>query len=139
MNIQKKLDLLAVSLSAICAVHCFLTPIIIVIFPFCTSSCCSEHSHFHQIMVYIVLPLSSLSLFLGCKHHEKTSVFAMGMLGLAIITYCAFWGHSNLGELGEKVFTTIGGAILAFAHFRNFRLCKCSYAAQAQHCNHIPE
>ncbi|WP_372367917.1 MerC domain-containing protein [Candidatus Uabimicrobium sp. HlEnr_7] len=125
MNIQKKLDSVAIAFSAVCAVHCFLTPFIIVLFPFCASSCCNEHSNFHQIMVYIVLPLSSLSLFLGCKHHKKTSPFIIGVLGLAIITYCAFWGHSTLGELNEKVFTTIGGSILAFAHLRNFQLCRC--------------
>ncbi|BBM83436.1 MerC domain-containing protein [Candidatus Uabimicrobium amorphum] len=127
MNFQKKLDSLAIMFSMVCAVHCFLTPFIIVLFPLCVSPCCSnEGSNFHQIMVYMVLPLSSISFFLGCRQHEKTSIVAMGAVGLIIITYCAFWGYSTLGELGEKISTTTGGAILAFAHLRNFQLCKCT-------------
>ena len=123
-SIQKKLDTIAISLSMICAVHCFLTPFIIVLFPFFAAPCCSEHSNFHEIMVYIVLPFSGVSLFLGCKHHHKTSIVVMGVIGLAIITFCAFWGYATLGASGEKIFTTIGGAFLAFAHLRNFLSCR---------------
>lgn len=125
MNLQKKLDTLAITFSVVCAIHCFLTPFILVLFPLCAAPCCSEHSNFHEIMVYIVLPTSSISFFLGCRQHKKTSIVTTGVIGLAVITFCAFWGHSTLGELGEKIFTTIGGATLAFAHLRNFQLCKC--------------
>jgi hypothetical protein len=48
---------------------------------------------------------------------------ALGGLGLIALVSIAYLGHGLLGEVGEKVATVIGGAILAIGHFRNYRLC----------------
>ena len=124
MIVQQKLDTIAIFLSGLCAIHCLLMPFIIVLFPFCTASCC-EQDGFHQMMVYFVLPFSGIPLFLGCKRNFKTPIVFTGLIGLAIIIFAAFWGHATVGALGEKIMTTSGGVMLALAHIANYRLCKC--------------
>lgn len=144
------LDSLAISMSVICAIHCLLTPLLVILFPILTTTFWI-HQDFHLWMLLFVLPTTSLAVFLGCRKHKDKIVIGLGAIGLACLfavsLYESFSYTYQLQEHGSACLhclsdgsknhfsiTTcaniIGGILLASAHVRNYRLCRSS------HCTH---
>ena len=145
------LDSLAISMSIICAVHCLLTPVLLALLPI-ISTTFWVHENFHLWMVFLVVPTTSLAVFMGCRQHKDKIVAILGFLGLACIVGVAIYQYSfhaaqPLADCGvcpvcsqqgsgsflnpTTIFNCSGGLFLAFAHFRNFRLCR---SAKCEEC-----
>lgn len=122
-SVQTTVDRAAIGLSIICTLHCLLLPVAIAVLPALAANSLGDES-FHRLLLVAVLPTSLLALTLGCRKHRNRAVLAIGLLGLAILTLTAFLGHDYLGELGEKVATITGAAIIALGHLRNQALCR---------------
>lgn len=120
-------DKLAIGLSGLCLLHCLALPLFIILIPSIASLPLAQEA-FHLWMVLAVIPTSLYALTLGCKKHNQISLVGYGIVGLTALISALVFGH-QLGEAGEKVMTTIGAFIIAFAHLKNYRLCK-----QAKHC-----
>jgi hypothetical protein len=123
MNSIGALDKSAIGLSIACVVHCLTLPIALVMIPSLSGLWFADES-FHVLLIYLVLPISGVAIFLGCKRHRSVSVFAYAALGLAILILTVVMGHALLGELGEKALTVIGAALITASHIKNFRLCQ---------------
>ena len=140
------LDSLAISMSVICAVHCLLTPLLIILFPILTTTFW-VHQDFHLWMLFFVLPTTSLAVFLGCRKHKDKLIIGLSVAGLACLftvsLYESFFHANHLlqdgsvclhcvqggvkNHLRATTFANIlGGALLASAHIRNYRLCRRS-------------
>ena len=143
------LDSLAISMSVICAVHCLLTPVLIIAFPIVTTTFWI-HQDFHLWMLLFVLPITSLAVFLGCRKHRDKLVVSLSAAGLcclfAVSLYESFFHVNNMlqsshcihcaqGELKDHFSLTtminvLGGLLLVGAHVRNYYLCRrlrCSH------------
>jgi len=118
------LDKLAISLSAVCLVHCLLTPALLTLLPIVSSTLLLEDALFHKFLLWLILPTSSIALFLGCRKHKQFSIAFCGIVGMSILVAVAFFGHELFGIAAEKIATSIGGLILAASHFLNFRACQ---------------
>ena len=118
-------DKFAVSTSTVCAVHCIGLPFLLSVFPAIGTTFFGEES-FHVWLLWALIPLSAFSLSLGCKRHRNLSVLLKGVLGVCVLIFTALAGHDLLGAFGERYSTLLGAGLLAFAHFRNFRLCRLS-------------
>ena len=118
------LDKLAISLSAVCLVHCLLAPVLVTLLPIVSSSLLVDDAHFHKIMLWFVLPTSVIALFLGCRKHKRLSIILCGVIGMSILIAVTFFGHDLFGIVAEKIATSVGGLILAASHFFNFRACQ---------------
>jgi len=122
------MDKLAVSTSAICAVHCLCLPLLLSFFPALGATIFGQEA-FHTILLWGVIPLSAIALTLGCREHKDWGVALLGVFGLSVLLFAAMFGHDHLGEAGERVLTLVGAVAIAAAHLRNYRLCrqtKCS-------------
>lgn len=140
------LDSLAISMSVICAVHCLLTPLLVVLFPILATTFW-VHQDFHLWMLFFVLPTTSLAVFLGCRKHKDRFVAGFSAIGLACLFATSLYEsafHVNQlfqhgaqctqcthGELRNNFNLTtlvniLGGCLLAGAHIRNYRLCRRS-------------
>ena len=75
-------------------------------------------------MVWLVIPSSTIAVFLGCWRHKDRLVLVGAAAGLTTLVLTAIFGHDVLGETGEKVTTLIASIMLALAHWRNFWLCR---------------
>ena len=64
------------------------------------------------------------ALYAGYKNHKSSSFIPYGILGLIILITALFLGEEVLGELGEQLLTLLGASIVAFAHYKNYRLCR---------------
>lgn len=123
--LTNSLDKSAITLSALCVIHCLLLPVLIVLLPSLAATGL-DNEMFHIMMVTLVLPISIYALTMGCKKHKKQSVAYTGVIGLLILVAALVFGESHLGEAGEKLWTTIGSVIISIAHIRNFKLCQQS-------------
>nr|WP_010133557.1 MerC domain-containing protein [Microbulbifer agarilyticus] len=126
-TLQPTTDKAAISLSILCAAHCLLLPLLILLVPsIATLTIAGEQ--FHQWMVAAVLPTSIFALAMGCKSHKQFRFAAMGVAGLALLLLALVLGE-EAGELAEKGLTLAGATLLAIAHLQNYRRC------QQQHSN----
>lgn len=124
-KVQRLLDRLSISASALCLLHCLATPLLLVALPVLSATFMADET-FHLWMVTIVLPLSLAALFIGCRRHRDGLVITLGLIGLLGLILAALLGHDVLGETGEKVATVVSGLLLAAGHWRNYRLCRLS-------------
>lgn len=123
MIAQKILDKSSISLSVACAVHCLVLPVITVLSPALIGSVFADEL-FHRWLAFVVVPLSLVALFMGCRHHMRLGVILFGIAGLLVLVATALLGHDLFGEIGEKFATVVGASMIAVAHYRNYQLCK---------------
>ena len=122
-KLQATMDKVAIGFSVLCAIHCMILPVALTMIPILMVTPLGSEN-FHQLMIWLVLPTSSLAFTLGCRHHKDLGVIMLGCIGLMLIGLSAFWVVHAWDETGERVITILGGLVLAFAHFRNHRLCR---------------
>ena len=122
-KLQATMDKVAIGFSVLCAIHCMALPVALTMIPILVVTPLGSEN-FHQLMIWLVLPTSSLAFTLGCRHHKDLVVIMLGCIGLMLIGLSAFWVVHAWDETGERVITILGGLVLAFAHVRNHRLCR---------------
>jgi len=122
-NYTSSLDKLAVSTSAICAVHCLSLPLLIGFFPALGATIFGQEA-FHVWLLWLVIPLSAVALTMGCRTHKDWTVALLGVAGLAMLIIAAALGHGVLGEFGERIATLLGATAIAAGHLRNYALCR---------------
>ena len=116
-------DKAAIGLSLICVIHCLLTPVAIAVIPALGATFLEDES-FHYAVLFLVLPTSLFALGLGCRKHRGIEILITGLIGLSMLLLVPILGEDVTGETGEKILTIAGATIIAFAHVRNFRLCR---------------
>ena len=130
-NLQLIADRIAIGLSAACALHCAVVPLMLAVLPILASTPLGDEG-FHRAMLWIILPSSGIALTLGCRRHKDLAVLICGAAGLVILTFAAVAGHELVGETGERLLTLGGAAVLSLAHLRNYVLCRkagCDHSA----------
>ena len=116
-------DKAAITISLACVLHCFFVPSFVVVGSgFLSISFDNEFVHY--LILLFALPVSIFALYAGYKNHKSSSFILYGILGLIILVTAVFLGEEVLGELGEKLLTLLGASIVAFAHYKNYRLCR---------------
>ena len=123
------LDKLAVSTSTICAIHCLFLPIFLSLFPALGTTLFGEEV-LHELLLWVVIPLSLVGLSLGCQRHRDLMVATIGLAGLTSLILAASIGHTVLGKSGEQLVTLAGAAMIGCGHLRYYRLCRLDA------CNH---
>lgn len=121
-ELAQSADKAAICLSFICALHCLLLPAAVLLLP-SIAMLGIDDELFHRVFLIGVLPTSLFALLSGQRRHEDRSVFAIGLVGLAILITTALAGHELMGELAERAATVIGSSLVALSHYRNFKLC----------------
>ena len=115
-------DKLAIGLSLACVIHCLALPVLLVLLPGIAALQLNNES-FHLWMVVAVLPSSIYALTFGCKQHKRYQLLFLGSVGIVLMILALFLGEAVIGELGEKILTTVGGGLVAAGHWFNYRLC----------------
>ena len=119
MSASRLLDRIAISLSAICIVHCLAVPLVVVVLPIAVLGFGGE-SHFHAAMLWLVVPVSIVGLIMGFREHHRSGIAGAGILGLAVIAYASIYGHGQWPFSIEILVSLFGSISLAGAHWANF-------------------
>lgn len=125
---HSRMDVAGMALSFICLLHCLLLPVMVV-YGVLASDGDGSRDWTHVIMLAIILPVSGIALAGGWIRHRRADVLRLGLLSIVLLTFSALVAHDYLGHTFDAVLTTIGGALLALAHWRN-RDCGCPSAVQ---------
>ncbi|CAA6808343.1 MAG: Unknown protein [uncultured Campylobacterales bacterium] len=131
------LDSLAIGMSVICAIHCLLTPLLVTLSPLLATTFWINEN-FHLWMILLVIPTTSIAIFLGCRKHKDRWVVILSFTGLLILVSVAlfeWFTFSNVeihcsscaGGIKNSTILNIFGAIcITLAHTRNYILCRKS-------------
>ena len=120
---QEYSDKTAISLSALCLVHCLLVPSFLV-FLSGYISLSYNNELIHYAILFIATPVSIYALITGVKNHNSYSYLYAGLLGILTLILAVTLGVQMWGEAGEKILTTVGALLVAISHFKNYRLCR---------------
>lgn len=116
-------DKFAIGLSLLCTLHCLALPLVILLLPTVSAVFLNDEG-FHFYMVMMVLPISSLALWIGFKQHGSAKIFLLGIMGLIILSMTVFLGHEALGETAEKLLTLLGSSFICYSHYLNYKNCQ---------------
>ncbi|MDD9950876.1 MAG: MerC domain-containing protein [Zetaproteobacteria bacterium] len=117
-------DPLAVGISLICTVHCFLAPVLMTMLPSLKALSITDDASFHFWMMVGILPTSLITLAMGCRKHKKHTFLLIGLVGLLVLGVASLWGHQLFGCKYEKYITLVGTCMMSFAHINNYLLCR---------------
>lgn len=115
-NSTRWLDGTAVTLSALCLVHCLALPLIVAGLPLLAQF---TDGHLHAQLLVVVLPVSVGALGLGYRRHQNGRIVTGGTLGMLLLVVGATIAHRHLGLAADRAFTMAGALVLATAHFFN--------------------
>lgn len=125
MNIRGIADATGVAGAVLCALHCLLSPVLLVAGAAGATLLIPDES-FHSSMLVLVVPASVVAFLLGCRYHKDIFTLSLGAISLFAFILAATVLHDIIGESGEKLVTLISASTLTIAHLRNFRLCRIS-------------
>ena len=108
-----RIDLIAMALSGLCAVHCVATAVLLGVLALAGGLL--GKPIIHEVGLTLAMILGALALGRGIREHGFLLPSAVGVTGLAIMAYAM-----SLHETGyEPAFTILGVAVLALAHRLN--------------------
>ncbi|RIV85516.1 MerC domain-containing protein [Aurantiacibacter xanthus] len=110
-------DGVAISLSAVCVVHCLALPLIIALLP-ALSQWLHLPEAIHAWLLACAIPVSMLVLGKSAhRHRAARGTLLLGIAGLALMGGALMAPTETL----ETVITVSGAALLASAHVQNWR------------------
>lgn len=123
-EMQKIIDNLGITISAVCAIHCVFLPVIFIIAPY---SFLASHE-FHEVLIYFIIPSALVAFVLGCRKHGDKLVALMGGIGIllllvALLMHSIFHAGQHSEEFLGVAITVTGSVLLVFSHLRNRKLC----------------
>ncbi len=123
-EMQKIIDNLGITISAVCAIHCVFLPVIFIIAPY---SFLASHE-FHEVLIYFIIPSALVAFVMGCRKHGDKLVAIMGAIGIllliiALSMHSILHAEQHSEELLGVAITISGSVLLVFSHLRNRKLC----------------
>ncbi|HXI84429.1 MAG TPA: MerC domain-containing protein [Verrucomicrobiae bacterium] len=118
-----KLDRLGIWLSATCAVHCMVMPIVLIFFPVLS------WIHWSRIMDALVLGVAAVFGLGGCllslRHHRDAMPLCLVLAGL-VMNATGRFAAFQLGPFVAQTLVIAGPLLMAYALWKDRRLCQCT-------------
>ena len=92
-------DRIGIFASILCAIHCALTPVLLLMIP--TFGKMWAHPATHWGMAIVVIPIAVFMMLKGFREHGKKWVLGVGSLGVLFIIVGAILPYSELGAAPE--------------------------------------
>ncbi len=126
-------DWAGVGTSALCVIHCIVTPFLLSFSVVLAHFLPSEEST-HRWLAIGIAAIGAIALVRGFRIHRRARVLLMMGTGLAFIFAGAWWGHLLTHHWMEVAITFTGSAFMISAHRFNHTFCReCICARQV--CN----
>jgi hypothetical protein len=116
-------DRLGIWASALCVVHCVITPVLVSMSVVLARLIPGEEWT-HRTLAVGVAGLGAIALVRGFRTHGRRRILGLMALGLGFIFAGAFWG-GRLPSHGYEVAVTMTGSVLMIcAHRMNHTFCR---------------
>ncbi len=119
-------DKLGIWASALCVVHCIVTPVLLslsVVF----ARLLPGEARTHRFMAVSVAAFGAVALINGFRTHGRRRILVLMAMGLACIFFGAFWSDLLPSHRYEVLVTLTGSLLMITAHRMNHTFCRdCS-------------
>ena len=122
-------DKLGICVSAICVVHCVVTPIIFLALPIAHAAFHLEEI-IHIAIFFIASFVAFFAMYRGLKTHHKRGPMVYMLIGLTFLGIVSLILHDHLQLYQESLLTIVGSCFLIRAHLLNHACQKDSAKAQ---------
>lgn len=120
-------DVMGQVLSAICAVHCVSTPLVLTLAP----AAGSVFGGAHPVLLVLVIAVALWAFVPGYRCHHSRRVLVMAVLGVSLLATAAFGFHDSLPL--ETALSLMGAGSMMGAHWLNRRLLREAHAQTHAH------
>ena len=118
-SFDAKLDKISVLISVVCLVHCVSFPVLLLIGSSISALAFFSDHLLHQVLLFIVLPLSYFSLVGGYRTHGNRYMGILAIVGISFLGLGVYFHDYVAVELS---LTIVGSVFLASAHLFNLYL-----------------
>jgi len=115
-------DTLGQVLSALCAVHCVSTPLIITMAP----ALASVFGGAHPVLLVLVIGVALWSFVPGYRCHHSRLVLGLAVGGITLLSVAAFVVEGDL--VLETAVSLVGASLMMAAHWQNRKLLREAHA-----------
>jgi hypothetical protein len=116
-------DRLGIIASALCFLHCILTPVLLSMSAVWVHYLPSEE-RFHRGLAVAVAGIGGFAIIGGYRKHRRARVLLLMSCGLLLIFAGAYWGDRLPSHAAEVAVTMTGSCLMIAAHFINHTFCK---------------
>ena len=93
---HSRVDRIGILASILCAIHCALTPVLLILLP--TFGKAWAHPSTHWGMAIVVIPIAVFMMRKGYQKHKRRWVVATGSVGIAFIIVGSILPYVELGQ-----------------------------------------
>jgi MerC mercury resistance protein len=111
-------------LSAVCAVHCVSTPLVLAALP----AAGSMVGGVHPLLFVLVLGVAAWAFLPGYRCHRQRVVPALAAAGLTLLGVAAFAFHGAV--LADTGLSLVGASLMMAAHWKNRVALRACHQAQ---------
>lgn len=130
MRLKVNWDVLGISASVACAIHCAVLPLVLTSLPIFGVEII-DNAGFEIIMIFIAAAVGFYSLYHGYrKHHHQFAPLVVFFLGVLFLCAKQIWHEQQLWLLVPAVF------FIVTAHYINYINCKKANHCHAEDCTH---
>jgi uncharacterized membrane protein YfcA len=116
-------DRLGIIASALCFVHCILTPVVVSLSAVWAHYLPSEE-RLHRVLAVMVAAIGCFAIVSGYRKHRRRRVLFLMSTGLTFIFAGAYLGDRLPSHIAEIVVTLTGSSLMITAHLINHTFCK---------------
>jgi hypothetical protein len=116
-------DSLGIAASALCLVHCILTPVVLSL-AIVSAHFLPSEERTHRMLAVIIAAIGGIALANGYRRHRRVRVLCLMTAGLGCIFAGAYWGDRLPSHLAEVGVTLLGSSLMISAHFINHTFCR---------------
>jgi hypothetical protein len=119
-------DQIGIWTSALCVIHCLLTPVLLSISAVSVHFLPSEERT-HRTLAVAIAALGAIALLKGYRKHRSSRILSLMVVGLTFIFGGAWWGDHLPSHAAEIFVNVIGSGFMISAHRMNHTFCRdCS-------------
>lgn len=100
-------------LSAVCAVHCVSTPLLLSLLP----AAGSVLGGAHPVLFFVVVSVAVWAFVRGYRRHHRGEAALLALVGISLLGVAAFLFHDR--PLADTALSLVGAAFMMGAHMRN--------------------
>jgi len=103
---NSRVDHIGIWASVLCAIHCALTPVLLILLP--TFGKAWSHPATHWGMALVVIPIAVFMMRKGFQKHRKKWLLGVGSLGIVFIITGSILPYLEVGQSNDASIQTIG-------------------------------
>ncbi|MCB9095034.1 MAG: MerC domain-containing protein [Halobacteriovoraceae bacterium] len=118
------IDRIGITLSVVCLIHCFLLPILLVVFPFIEIFQQHETNgdHFHEYLLIFIVLVALFAFVPGFLKSRNKWLIILPLLAIANLSLVEFVYHVST-PLTEALLVSVSSLFLIAAHWINIKAC----------------